>query len=97
VLQGEQAPLRQASVADAPVVCPATALGLESAYAHTDPSVEASEQAADLRDAEVPRETSQDRVEVLEDRVDVSPLLATSQEPDLVLEPVEGFGADAKA
>jgi len=91
LLQGEQAPLRQASVADTAVVRATTALGLECAHTHPDPGVEANEQAADFRRAEIPRETSKDRIEVLEDRVDVSPLLTTGRESDLVLESVEGL------
>ncbi len=97
LVQGEQAPLRQASVAEAPVVVSAATFGLECANAHADPTVEPIEHADDFGGTEVPRETSNDRVEVEEDRVDVSPLLTLGQDSDLVLEVFDGLGADPHA
>lgn len=96
-LQGEQPPLCEAPVGKSPVVVVAFALQLKSAHAHSDPLVELSQCIGGLGHPDVSRPTSQNRVKIREDGIDVPALLSARQLSDFVLESLDGFGFDSQA
>jgi hypothetical protein len=96
-LQGEQAPLLQLSDRQSAIGESGFVLQTEAADPHANPLIEVPERAEYLGDAEVVGKSSDDRIKVTEDRIDVPPLLSTSHKADTVFELFQGTVSDFKA
>ena len=72
-------------------------LHLEGARSHTNPGIKVTETIVNLGYPHVVGPSSNDRIQVMEDGLDVSPLLTPRQPSDLVLEPFEGFISDSQS
>jgi hypothetical protein len=89
-LQGEQAPLLQLSDGQLAVCEAGFMLQTEAANPHANPLIKSSKRPEDLCDTEVVGKSSNDRVEVIDDRIDIPPLLSTSHKADTVFELFKG-------
>lgn len=95
--QGEQAPFLQLSGGQAAVCKTGFALHTEAASPHANPFIQGSESPEDLCDAKIVGKSSNDRIKIMKDSLDVPPLLSPSQETDTVFEFLDGTRSDAKA
>jgi hypothetical protein len=96
-MQGEQAPLLQLSVGQLAVRVAGFALQTEAANPHASPLIQTSEGLEDLCHTEIVGISSNDRVKVLDDSLDVPPLLSPGHVSDTVFELLNGTRSDAKA
>ena len=96
-MQGEQAPLLQLSDGQLAVRVAGFALQTEAANPHANPLIQTSEGLKDLCRTEIVGVSSNDRVKVLDDSLDVPPLLSAGHVSDTVFELLNGTRSDAKA
>ena len=73
------------------------ALQTEAANPHADPLIQASESVKHLSHTKIVGISSDDRVKVLEDSLDIPPLLPPGHVSDTVFELLNGTLSDAKA
>ena len=97
VLQGEQAPFLQHGVGQLAVRETGFALQTEAASPHANPLIQVAESVKHLCHTEIVGVSSNDRVKVLEDSLDVPPLLPPDHVSDTVFELLNGTRSDAKA
>jgi hypothetical protein len=96
-LQGEQAPFLQHSGGQLAVRKTGFALQTEAANPHANPLIQGSESLVDLCDTKIVGVSSDDRIEIMEDSLDIPPLLSPGHIPDTVFELLKGTRSDAKA
>jgi len=97
LLQGEQAPLLQLTGGQLAIRMAGFALQTEAANPHTNPLIQTAESVGDLCHTEVVGISPNDRVKVLEDSLDIPPLLSPGHDSDTVFELLKGTRSDAKA
>jgi hypothetical protein len=97
VLQGEQAPLLQFSGGQFAVRKTGFVLQTEAANPHANPLIQTSEGLEDLCRTEIVGKSSNDRVKVVEDGLDIPSLLSPGHVSDTVFELLNGARSDAKA
>jgi hypothetical protein len=74
-----------------------SSLQTEGTNTHAYPFVQASESPGNLCDAKIVGISSNDRIEIMEDSLDIPPLLSPGHIPDTVFELFKGTRSDAKA
>lgn len=97
IKQGEQAPFLQLIGGQLAIRIAGFALQTEAASPHADPLIQISESMKHLCRAKIVGISSDDRVKVLEDSLDVPPLLPPGHVSDAVFEFLNGTRSDAKA
>jgi hypothetical protein len=97
MLQGEQAPLLQLTGGQKAIGMAGFALQTEAANPHTNPLIQTTESVKHLGHTEIVGISSNDRVKVLQDSLDIPPLLSPGHEADTVFELLNGTRSDAKA
>jgi len=97
LLQGEQAPPLQHSDGQSAICKTSFALQTEAANPHANPLIQVSESVKDLCHTKIVGISSNDRVKVIEDSLDIPPLLSPGHISDTVFELLDRTRADAKA
>ena len=71
-------------------------LCFKSTYPHTNPAIKATKQVRNLSYPHIVGPSSNHWIQVFEDGLDVSPLVALRQRSDAIFEPIDGLVSDSK-
>ncbi len=97
ILQGEQAPPLQLSDGQLAIRVAGFVLQTEAANPHANPLIQIAESVGNLCHTKIVGISANDRIKVMEDSLDIPPLLSPGHVPDTVFKLLNGTRSDAKA